>query len=93
MKFVAVCAHGLGTSFIIQMNIEKALKELGINGVEVEHNDLTTGVRPEVDAVFATKDLSAQIRTDKPTIFLDSIIDYEEIQKKVKEISEKLGLI
>jgi len=30
MKILAVCAHGLGSSFLMEMNIKKALVKLGI---------------------------------------------------------------
>jgi len=29
MKILAVCAHGLGSSFLMEMNIKKALVKLG----------------------------------------------------------------
>ena len=31
MKIFAVCQSGLGTSFMVQMNIETALQEAGVN--------------------------------------------------------------
>ena len=31
MKIFAVCQSGLGTSFMVQMNIESALQELGVD--------------------------------------------------------------
>jgi ascorbate PTS system EIIB component len=36
MKFLVVCGNGLGSSFIVEMNVKKVLKELGIEG-EVSH--------------------------------------------------------
>lgn len=42
MKFLAICGSGLGSSFMVQMNIEKELKSLGVNGVEVEHSDISS---------------------------------------------------
>jgi len=40
MKILAVCAHGLGSSFLMEMNIKKALVKLGIEA-EVGHSDLS----------------------------------------------------
>jgi len=47
MKILAVCAHGLGSSFLMEMNIKKALVKLGIEA-EVGHSDLsiTAAVMP-----------------------------------------------
>ena len=35
MKFMAACGSGLGSSFMVEMNINKVLGELGVSGVEV----------------------------------------------------------
>ena len=40
MKIMAVCAHGLGSSFLMEMNIKKALAKLNIEA-EVAHSDLS----------------------------------------------------
>ena len=45
MKFLAVCGSGLGSSFMVEMNIKKVLKELGVTGVEVEHTDVGSAVK------------------------------------------------
>jgi PTS system ascorbate-specific IIB component len=38
-KILVVCGNGLGSSFIIEMNVKNVLKELGIEA-EVSHTDL-----------------------------------------------------
>ena len=37
MKILVCCGSGLGSSFMIEMNIENVLNELGVKGVEVNH--------------------------------------------------------
>lgn len=39
MKIMAICGSGLGSSFMVEMNIKKVLKKLEIEA-EVEHSDL-----------------------------------------------------
>ena len=34
-KIMCCCGSGLGSSLMIRLNVEKALKKLGISGVEV----------------------------------------------------------
>ena len=34
MKIITACSTGLGSSFMTQLNIEKALSNLGVTGVE-----------------------------------------------------------
>ena len=40
LRIGTACGSGLGSSFMVQMNIESILSELGVTGVEVEHYDL-----------------------------------------------------
>ncbi|MBO1913994.1 PTS sugar transporter subunit IIB, partial [Microvirga sp. 3-52] len=42
MKILTVCGSGLGTSFMVEMNINTILSELGITDVEVNHSDLSS---------------------------------------------------
>lgn len=51
MKFAAVCSSGLGSSFMVEMNIQAVLKELGIEGVEVTHFDMGSAA-PELADTF-----------------------------------------
>lgn len=44
MKILVVCGNGLGSSFIMELNVKKALNELG-KEAEVGHTDLATAVR------------------------------------------------
>ena len=37
MKIMAICGSGLGSSFMVEMNIKKVLKKLDIDA-EVEHS-------------------------------------------------------
>ena len=52
MRIVAVCGMGIGTSVLLKMNIEKALDELGVEGV-VDAADITAakGVAQGADAL------------------------------------------
>ena len=53
-KILAICGSGLGSSFLVQMNIEKVLKELGATEVEVDHADVGSAVVGAADIfVFA----------------------------------------
>ncbi|MFQ7537677.1 MAG: PTS sugar transporter subunit IIB, partial [Clostridium sp.] len=39
-SIMCCCGQGLGSSMIVSMNVEKALKKLGVSGVRVEHTAL-----------------------------------------------------
>ncbi|PWZ97316.1 PTS lactose transporter subunit IIB, partial [Staphylococcus pseudintermedius] len=41
MKILVVCGHGLGSSFMVEMNVQEVLKQLTLkDAVDVEHSDI-----------------------------------------------------
>jgi len=89
MKIMAVCGSGLGSSFMMEMNIKKVLKKINIVA-DVEHSDLGS-VTPDVADVFVmAKDIaySANVPEDK-IIIINNIIDLKEIEQKISEYFDK----
>ena len=93
MKFLAICGSGLGSSFMVQMNIEKVLKELGVKDVEVEHADVGSAVKGAADVFIFEKDIAEGLRIDAPTVVLESIIDMNELREKITQLCKDLNLI
>lgn len=90
MKILAVCGSGLGSSFMLEMNIKKVLKKLG-KEAEVNHSDLSS-VTPDVADLFVlTKDLagSAQSIPNEKLIVLNSIIDLNDLENKLHDYFNK----
>lgn len=93
MKIIAVCQSGLGTSFMVEMNIKNALSDMGVDmdNFEVSHTDSGT-VSPDMADYFFTEKTLADALTRIPQeklILLDSIIDADELKEKVKELLDK----
>lgn len=89
MKIMAVCGSGLGSSFMMEMNIKKVLKAIEVTA-DVEHADLGS-VTPDVADVFVmAKDIaySANLPEDK-VIIINNIIDIKEIEQKLREYFNK----
>lgn len=85
MKIMAVCGSGLGSSFMMEMNIKKVLKKINITA-DVEHSDFGS-VTPDVADVFVmAKDIafSANLPEDK-VIIINNIIDLNEVEQKIKD--------
>ena len=40
-SIMCCCGQGLGSSMMVSMNVEKALKNLGVTGVSVDHTALS----------------------------------------------------
>lgn len=89
MKIMAVCGSGLGSSFMIEMNIKKVLKNIDVTA-DVDHSDLGS-VTPDLADVFVmAKDIaySANLPEDK-VIIVNNIIDLKEIEQKMREYFNK----
>ncbi|MEX2804585.1 PTS sugar transporter subunit IIB [Streptococcus sp. H31] len=96
MKFVAVCQSGLGTSFMVEMNIQNALQELGVSLADfsVDHTDSGSVSEAMADYFFAEKTLVPALMSlsEDKIVALDSIIDADEIKEKLIEVLDKNGI-
>lgn len=90
-KFLAVCSTGLGSSFMVHMNIETVLKELGIEGIEVDHADLGSVSPDSASAIFVGRDIAEAAEGLGDVVVLDSIIDMDELREKVREAAHRHG--
>ncbi len=93
MKFLTICGSGLGSSFMVQMNIENVLRELGVTGVEVEHSDVSSVSDGAADVFFMAKDIAEGLTVNGKVVVLNSIIDMDEIREKVTTVCKELNLI
>lgn len=93
MRFAAVCSSGLGSSFMVEMNIQSVLNDLGVQGVEVTHFDMGSATPDAADAFFVGADLADSAQHLGNVIILDSIIDMDELKEKVQTECEKQGLM
>ncbi|ACZ01606.1 PTS sugar transporter subunit IIB [Streptobacillus moniliformis] len=85
MKIMAVCGSGLGSSFMLEMNIKKVLDKIGFDA-EVEHSDLASVTINSADLFVMGKDIaeSSSLPLDK-VVILDSIISISELEEKLIE--------
>ena len=83
MKIMAVCGSGLGSSFLVEMNIKKVIQKIGVDA-EVEHSDLSSATPDAADLFVMGKDIaaSASVPEDK-LVVLDNIIDMNELEEKL----------
>ncbi|MFC4025162.1 PTS sugar transporter subunit IIB [Oceanobacillus longus] len=93
MKILAVCGSGLGTSFMVEMNINQILGELGVTGVEVSHSDLSSATPADADVFFLAKDIAEGGEHLGEVVVMESIIDMDELRTKVKQVLEERGLL
>ncbi|MGA9173916.1 MAG: PTS sugar transporter subunit IIB, partial [Thermoactinomyces sp.] len=80
MKILVVCGNGLGSSFIMELNVKKALNELG-KEAQVDHTDLTTARTEKADIYLGAKDIISQLDDGTRTIVaLENVMNLEEIK-------------
>lgn len=92
-KILVCCSTGLGSSFMIEMNIKKVLKELGVEDIEVTHSDLSSATPSSADIFVGTRDIADNLKPLGDTISLNSMIDMNELKEKLAAMLEKKGII
>lgn len=93
LRIGTACGSGLGSSFMVQMNIESILKDLGVSDVEVEHYDLGGADPSAADVWIVGCDLEDSAGHLGDVRILNSIIDMDELRELVTGICQEKGLI
>lgn len=85
MKIVAVCGMGIGTSVLLKMNAEKALRSLGVDA-DVEAADIGTakGAARSAQIVLTSAELAPEIgEVPAEVVVIDNFMDVAEITEKL----------
>ncbi|SIS06379.1 PTS system IIB component, L-Asc family [Peribacillus simplex] len=84
MKIMVVCGNGLGSSFIMEMNVKKALTEMG-KTAEVDHTDLASAKTVQADIYLGAADIVGQQDDGTRTIVtLENMMSIPEIKSKLE---------
>lgn len=68
-RIVCCCGNGLGSSLIVQMNLEKVLADLNITGVQVSHHSVSEVYEYSADLFVIGKDLEAAFKPCQEKLF------------------------
>jgi PTS system ascorbate-specific IIB component len=93
MKILAVCGTGLGSSFMVEMNIKSVLKELNAEGIEVEHSDLGAAVPGAADFFIAGRDIAMGMKHLDNVIELNNLLDKKELKEKIEKALQEKGTL
>ena len=82
MKIIAVCGFGVGSSMVLKMTLEKAVKELGLDA-EVKNTDIASAKAEQADVYFTSAELKPDLEssTDKPVYAIKRYMDKDEVLK------------
>ena len=82
-SIMCCCGGGVGSSFIVQMNVESVLRKHGIEGVSVDHVSVSEISMHRVDLFVVGSDLTAFL-ADKPRVVtLVNIMSVPELEEKL----------
>ncbi|WP_405155075.1 PTS sugar transporter subunit IIB [Paenibacillus sp. FSL K6-0108] len=83
-KIMVVCGNGLGSSFIMEINVKKALTEMG-KAAEVDHTDLASARTVQADIYIGAADIMGQLNDGSRTIVtLENMMSIPEITSKLQ---------
>ncbi|MFJ7913824.1 MULTISPECIES: PTS sugar transporter subunit IIB [unclassified Lysinibacillus] len=86
MKILVVCGNGLGSSFIMELNVKKALAELG-KVAEVTHTDLASAKAEKADIYIGAEDIVNQLGKERGHIVsIVNMMSISEIKLKLKSL-------
>lgn len=84
MKIMAICGSGLGSSFMVEINIKKVLKKMAIEA-EVEHSDLSSATPGAADLFVMAKDIAASASVpESQLLVINNIININELEEKLR---------
>lgn len=83
-RIMAVCGSGLGSSFMVEMNVNEILGELGLSGYEVSHNSLADATPEQADIFITASDLESSASHLPNLIVLDALFDKDELKGKLQ---------
>lgn len=84
MKILVVCGHGLGSSFMVEMNVQEVLKTLNVEStIDVEHSDIMTASPEMADLFICGCDLEENAARLGDVLILDNILDKQELEDKL----------
>lgn len=92
MKFACVCQSGLGTSFMVQMNLQSILQEEGVTeDITIEHMDVGSATPDAADYFFVESTLTAALPNipAEKIAALTSIIDKDVAREALNKVLDK----
>jgi len=92
-KVVCICGSGLGSSFLVEMNVKAVLKDLGLPQIEVEHTDLGSAWPGIADLIVCGNDLYDNLIKFGDVVGLSNIMDKVELKNKLEAYLKEKGVL
>ena len=100
LQILTVCGAGLAgiqatEDFYKSLGMPSSLKELGVEA-KLDHTDISSVGGAKADIILSGKNFEKQFERytlDCPTIFLDRLVDKNEIKEKLTPVLKDLGVL
>lgn len=93
MHIVCVCGLGMGSSLILKMTVDKAMKELGATGHDIEHWDAGTVDSRNADLIVTSADFQDRFAGRKNVVFVKNVVSATEVKEALKVYLEEHQLM
>lgn len=87
MKIVCICGNGLGSSFLLEMNVKAVVKDLGFD-FDIDHSDIGSAYQGMADLIVCASDLYDNCTRFGEAIGLNNIMDKNELKEKLETFLE-----
>lgn len=88
-KILIVCGNGLGSSLIMEMNVKKALQNIGVQA-EVTHTDLATGKTEKADYYVGAPEIVEQLDDGSRKIVpIRNLFSMPEVETAMKKLFDE----
>ena len=93
MKIVCVCGMGLGSSLILKMSVESAMKRLGVKEFDVEHASSGTIGGMHVDFIVTAEDFRDEFPGRGDVVFVKNVVKVDDVMSAIEEHMKAKGLL
>jgi len=83
----------MGSSLILKMTVDRALKELNVTGHDIEHWDAGTVDSRNADLIVTSADFESRFAGRDNVVYVTNVVNKEEVKGKLKAYLESHGLM
>lgn len=92
LKIIAVCGLGVGSSLIIKMTCESAMKRLEVK-CDIEHWDMGTVRSKDFDILVTTEQFTANFADMDNVVYLHNMVDVNAATELLRDYLTSKGLL
>ena len=83
-SIVCCCSNGLGSSMVMEMNMNSVLRSLGLDHIPVKHVSLTDADPYSDDLYVVGLDIAPSRKAFKRLVVIHNLVSREELTEKIK---------